>query len=511
MARRRDGAGRRHDFRRGRGQAGGAHKTAAGAPGGRPAQHLPDPQRALRAEERRFRALVAASADAVYEMSADWSEIRFVDGRGFVADTTLPTSGWLDQYVPPEEQSTVVRHIQHCVREHGRFDLEHRVIRDDGSLGWTHSRAVPVLDDAGALCAWMGLASDVTERKEAELALRASEEQLRAVTENNVDGIFYVDRTHAIRYLNGATLERLRRALDLPALQPEQLLGRGLAEILGDTDLSRQHRDHDERAMSSGQGSSVEEHSGIGEHMRVRLTRRVPIRDSAGIVIGVLSIARDITERMRDENARLELMRTQRDVLVREVHHRIKNHLQGMLGLLRLQVARHPGVAGPLSETMAQVHAIAGVYGMGAQSGAEGADLGRTIALVVQGAMGAVRLIFENGLDQAALLPEADAVPIALVINEIVTNAVKHGSDAAGERPVRVSLHRDGGAVLLRVRGGPARLPPGFDFAAGRGLGTGLRLLGTLLPSKGAQLRISQQGDEVLAELELREPVVELR
>ncbi|WP_018912272.1 PAS domain-containing protein [Thiomonas sp. FB-6] len=478
---------------------------------GRPAPSFADARRASDAEERRLRALVAASSDAVYEMNADWSEIRFLDGRGFVADAVLPTRDWMERYVPPGEQAMVLRHIQAAIRERGRFDLEHRLIREDGSIGWAHSRAVPILDDTGAPCAWMGVAMDVTVRKEAELELRASEQRLRAVTEHMTDGIFYLDRSHAIRYLNSAGIEWLRGVLGLPALQAAQVLGHRLRDIAGDTEPSRGLLLHDEQAMAGGRATSVEAMTLSSGGLRNRVTLRVPIRGADGEVVGLLGIVRDLTQRMREESARVAQVQNQRDVLVREVHHRIKNHLQGMLGLLRLHVARRPSVAGPLSEVMAQVHAIAGVYGISGPPDARGVDLGHTTELVVQGAVGAVPLQFENACGTPVLLREADAVPIALVINELVTNAVKHLAPATPGRPVRVVLRREAEAVLVQVRGGPACLPQGFELGGRRGPGIGLQLLGTLLPSKGTKLRIEQHADEVLAELELREPVVELR
>ena len=467
--------------------------------------------KALDLAQRRFRALRAASTDAAYEISADWSEMRFLDGGGFIADVTIPTRGWLERYVPQDELPRVLERIGESVRAGIRFDLEHRVIREDGSVGWTHSRAVPTLDHAGRVATWVGLATDITARKEAELALRASEEQLRAVAEHNLDGIFSIDRNHAIRYLNPATVGWMRRTMDAPGLQLPQLLGRHLWDLLGDGPLSRSCRALSDQVIAGGRTLSAEHATGADGRTRDLITLHVPIRDMHGEVTGVLGIARDVTRRVREERARVAQAQAHRDALVREVHHRIKNHLQGMLGLLHLQLARNPGVAGPLSEVMAQVHAIAGIYGMEEQTEGGGVDLGRTTALVVQGAVGAAALRFDNAMGTPALLAQADAVPIALVINELVTNAVKHLARVELERPVRVMLRRDGDAALVQVRSGPARLPPGFDFAQRRGIGTGLGLLGTLLPSQGAEVRISQHADEVLAELRLRAPVVVLR
>jgi signal transduction histidine kinase len=135
---------------------------------------------ALRASEERFRALVAASSDVVYRMSADWSEMRQLRGKGaFLADTESPTTSWLEKYIHPDDQRIVKSAIDEAVRTGSTFELEHRVLRVDGSVGWTYSRAIPVKDANGAIVEWFGAASDMSDRKHAELALQEANVQLR--------------------------------------------------------------------------------------------------------------------------------------------------------------------------------------------------------------------------------------------------------------------------------------------------------------------------------------------
>jgi PAS domain S-box-containing protein len=129
---------------------------------------------ALRESEARYRALALASADVLYRMSPDWSEMRRLDGRGFLSDTVEPSAAWLGRYIHPDDQQMVTAAIQDAVREKRMFALEHRVVRADGTLGWTSSRAVPLLDANGEIIEWVGAATDVTTRKESEDALRAS-------------------------------------------------------------------------------------------------------------------------------------------------------------------------------------------------------------------------------------------------------------------------------------------------------------------------------------------------
>src|SRR5579875_347013 len=101
---------------------------------------------ALRKSEERFRSYVMASSDVVYRMSADWSQMRELNGRGFLVDTAEPRAAWVDQYIPHEERPAVRAAIHRAITTRSPFELEHRVVRADGTLGWTLSRAVPILD-----------------------------------------------------------------------------------------------------------------------------------------------------------------------------------------------------------------------------------------------------------------------------------------------------------------------------------------------------------------------------
>ena len=137
-------------------------------------------EEALRESEDRFRALVTASSDVVYRMSPDWSEMRQLRGRDFIPDTESPSSTWLLKYIHPDDQPRVMEVINEAIRTKSIFELEHRVMRVDGSLGWTFSRAIPLMNDDGKIVEWFGAASDITGRKQAEEALHESEKRLAA-------------------------------------------------------------------------------------------------------------------------------------------------------------------------------------------------------------------------------------------------------------------------------------------------------------------------------------------
>jgi chemotaxis family two-component system sensor kinase Cph1 len=134
----------------------------------------------LQESEERFRALVTASSEVVYRMCPDWSEMRQLHGKNFIADTEEPNPNWLQEYIHPDDQSHVMQVINEAIRTKSIFELEHRVLRVDGTLGWVFSRAIPMLDATGKVFEWFGAASDITKRKLAEEALKKLNEELES-------------------------------------------------------------------------------------------------------------------------------------------------------------------------------------------------------------------------------------------------------------------------------------------------------------------------------------------
>ncbi len=135
---------------------------------------------ALHAQDRQFRALVTASSDVIYRMDPAWQQVRSLYGGDFLESATPERASWLESYVPEEDQPGVAEAIARAIRTRDIFQLEHRVRRADGSIGWTFSRAIPILSESsGEITEWFGAATDVTHRKLVELELQDRDERLR--------------------------------------------------------------------------------------------------------------------------------------------------------------------------------------------------------------------------------------------------------------------------------------------------------------------------------------------
>ncbi len=135
--------------------------------------------KALAESEQMFRALTEATAEIIYKMNADWTKMRSLAGKEFIATTINSRGDWMDEYIPETDKAQVWTAISEAIIAKKNFELEHRVYKLDGSIGWTFSRAVPILNEQGEIVEWFGAASDITDRKrrEADLAFLAEVSQ----------------------------------------------------------------------------------------------------------------------------------------------------------------------------------------------------------------------------------------------------------------------------------------------------------------------------------------------
>jgi len=182
---------------------------------------------ALTESEMRFRALVNATSDVVYRMSPDWKYMHQLDGRGFLKTTTGMGEYRIEEYVHPDDLDLARTAIADAIRDKAVFELEHRVLRADGSHGWTYSKAVPILDADGEIREWIGMAGDITARK-------VSEEQLSEANRRKDE--FLAMLAHELRnplapIKAAAQLLQLRSVSAERVLHTSQIIGRQVGHM----------------------------------------------------------------------------------------------------------------------------------------------------------------------------------------------------------------------------------------------------------------------------------------
>jgi two-component sensor histidine kinase len=225
--------------------------------------------------------------------------------------------------------------------------------------------------------------------------------------------------------------------------------------------------------------------------------RALPLRGPAG-QHGALVLVRDVTELRRRERALLS-----KDATIREIHHRVKNNLQTVAALLRLQARRldEPGASAALAEAERRVGAIAVVHDLLAQASTEevpfDAVADRLVTMVRQTSapdMGA-RSILRTGSFGEVSAERATALAMGLV--ELLANAVEHG---AGD----VELHSgsDGAGLHVVVSDAGPGFPAGFELGSSPRLG--LRIVDTLVREELAgTLSLGRLGERTVVAVDL--------
>lgn len=219
----------------------------------------------------------------------------------------------------------------------------------------------------------------------------------------------------------------------------------------------------------------------------------------------------DTTNLHLQEEKRLAAEAAHRDTLIREVHHRIKNNLQGIVGMLRQFALQHPQTAEPIMQAIGQVQSISVIHGLSGRTdpfSVQLCELTSVIAAEVSALWQTpVRVVLPNPWAPCTLA-EQEAVPLALVLNELIVNAVKHGGKAHGDTCVTMRKGQNSDLVLTTISN-TGKLPT--DEERETKSHAGLKLVRSLLPRSGATLTQKQVAHQVVTELEIRPPVISMK
>ena len=285
----------------------------------------------LRMSEERYRLLADNALDVVWTMALDGT-VTYISPaveklRGFTVAEAMKQS--LDEIHPPASAARSVEYFTRMLadvqagRRPERFlgNLEYRC--RDGSTIWTEVLALPVVGPDGTIQGLLGVSRDIRERMRAEEAVRTSEALLRAITSSSPDAIFGKDRDGRWTFANEAALRFVGKPL-------QDVLGRTDAEIIGDPAVASALVAHDRLVLKSGEAQNFEEELPSPSGVRVFLSTKAPLRDSAGNVAGTVGVAKDVTDvRKLQEQVQVSARLAAMGTLVAGVAHEINNPADG--------------------------------------------------------------------------------------------------------------------------------------------------------------------------------------
>lgn len=408
--------------------------------------------------------------------------------------------------IHPDDRQGVIDAVNNSIDTGAEYDIEHRVVWPDGSIHCMHERGNVVRGLDETPLQMLGVVQDITERKTMENALRQSNEKYTTLIEHASDAII-------ITTLDGKIVECNTRG--------EHLLGYSRQEFsnLSTIDI---HPKNEHRSLFLFYKQiglrSIAQYDG---HIITKSGNVIPIEITGSIIEYhgmkvVVKIYRDISQRKNIEKLRVENERRHRLTLVREVHHRIKNNLQGLIGLLRnnfdILNDSSPILDNIAKRAISQIQTIALIHGMQAKDSGANVRLCDITQAIVESIINMdhseTQITFNLDIKKPILLSEQEAVPVALIINELMTNAIKHIPKEITPKLITVNismLTNYSAQLMIHSRG--VKLKHQIDFDRNIGIGIGLELVQALLPRSNAKLRIYDLDDGTYTSLTLDKPL----
>jgi two-component sensor histidine kinase len=302
------------------------------------------------------------------------------------------------------------------------------------------------------------------------------------------DGMLRLSRSGKVTYASPNALSAYRR-LGLTA----DLAGRELGPLTARLCASTGPRDDSLMLVASGRAHMETEVEASGSVVQMR---SIPLT-VGGTSAGALILVRDVTELRHRER---ELIT--KDATIREIHHRVKNNLQTVAALLRLQARRMrvPEAAAALQEAVRRVGSIAMVHDTLSHASSEVVDfddIARRIATTAGELSAPEARITPVLAGRFGMLSASVATPLALVLTELLHNAVQHGLAMPGgpaTGTIELTAERGSERLAVIVADNGAGFPDGFDVETTTSLG--LQIVRTLVVSElGGTLEISPRRD----------------
>jgi PAS domain S-box-containing protein len=451
-------------------------------------QDITDAKRAadaLAESEQRLAATYEHAGIAISEVDAQGRLLR-------VNETTCAITGYsreellgltvFDVTHPDDRESDLDSFERQTVDAGNRYAVEKRLIRKDGRIIWVSVTSSTVRDSAGRFLYGIRVMRDITSGRHAQEALRASEQRFRELIEALPAAVYTTDAAGRVTFYNQAAVELAGRA---PEIGSEWCVTKRLYRPDG-TPLP-----HDESpmAITLKENRPVRGAEALAERpagARIPfIPYATPLRDETGELIGAVNMLVDISERKQAE--------ANQKVLLDELNHRVKNNMQMLHSLLRAaqretQSAEARAVLADASQRVGAMAAAQQVL----------YEAGNTITYsardFLEGVCASARQAFTSNINivisdcAPEQLSNDTAMPLALILNELLTNAAKHGMNGKGESSIKVRLTKGQDSFELDVEDDG----PGFDLGEASRRSSGLGLVSGLARQLGGALKVER-------------------
>jgi PAS domain S-box-containing protein len=439
----------------------------------------------LKESEEKYRLLVENAVEAILVVQ-DW-QVKYINPQA------IRLSGYsekefktltLDEIIHPEDLPMLKR--RHQMRLEGKeFDHVYpfRIYDKKGNIRWGIINVVVIPWEGKK--ATLNFIHDITEQKKAQDKLKKSEKTFRELVERASDGIAII-QDKRFQYVN-------KKLAEMHGCSTEDMLGDYFFNYVSEKEKQRVIERNEKRSR----GEDVP--TIYASEIVTKEGKEKPVEFNAGMVTyngkpANMVLVRDITERKKAEN-RLKKSLKEKDVLLREIHHRVKNNMQIMSSLLRLQAAgtKDKMAKKILQESRGRIYTMALVHEKLYQSkDLSNIDMGRYIQVFVPHLFhtfdASARKISLHMQCESVELDITRAIPCGLIINELVSNAIKHAFPGDRKGKMCIDLRREKGKIIFGVKDNGVGLSEHVDVRQSETMG--FQIVNDLVKQLRADMKI---------------------
>ncbi len=441
-------------------------------------------QEVLRESVERFQILSKATSDTIWDFDLDKDIVLYNKNIhamfGYRKQEVEKAGNWWREKIHAEDYPHVVKEIEDALsQKKDRFQMEYRFQCADGSYKYIYDRAFIVSGADQQPVRIIGAMQDVTRQKEEEQWLKLMESAVATTTESVV--ILEASPSdlpgRKVLYVNDAFTR-------MTGYNKREAVGK-TPHFLTGPETDEEERKYLRRKMENWEICEAEfinyKKNGVPFWINVSMS---PVKNADGDYSHWVCVGRDITERKSNEKELKESLK-EKEVLLMEIHHRVKNNLAVVSGIMQLQAfdEENKGLQKKLYDSVVRIQTMGTIHELLYQSkNLSKVFIDETIKKLVINITQTFHI--NTSLKTTFELDEIElninqAIPCSLIANEVITNVLKHAYEDQEKGNLYVSVYEEDKKIYLEIQDDGNELPPDFNTSM-TGSTLGLKLIETL-------------------------------
>lgn len=414
----------------------------------------------------RYNYVTQASNDTIYDWDVvndillwdqNFSKLYKTDVNG--RDATIND---LYEYVHPDDMDQLRKEIDDVLASNETtWEGEYRLEKVDGRYAHIFERGFILRDKNNNATRMIGSLLDMTDRIEHQKNLESTKQKLKDVVEHSVNMFYKHDVDHNLTYVSPQSEQYL-------GLTPKEAKIKW-TETVTDNPINIEGLKHTQRAIDTGETQppfELELNKADGEKIKVRVSE-APIVEN-GETVAIVGSLTDITEQNRYENMLRESLK-EKETLLMEIHHRVKNNMAAVSGMMQLQALEEEDInfQKKLYDSVSRIKTMAIVHELLYQSKSFSSldfseNLKKLVSVVTDTLNEETTLNLEFNCENLTLNVN-QAIPCSLIVNEIITNTLKHAFNGVDEGTIRIDLSEQNDRLKLVIRDDGSGLDEAVD------------------------------------------------